>query len=189
MRGTDLSFSNCPNFQEIGSPAGFMAEQGALMEFIRGAVTEGAANTMTETEIAAPTSRSEKLAMLIWQVQFTQDDPDVEDGQSNAVVTKLYDRTIGTATAHRGIDNPAVIAEVEKIIHAGGVQGSLTEYYRDKLMPGYIASFQPPVLYTKESMFLAILGGGNANAKGARVRVGYTLERVPIDLFIAALVE
>ncbi len=157
------------------------------MEFLRGKITETAANTYTEVEISAPTSRSEKLAMLIWQILFQLDLPTLEDGESNFTRTHLANAT--SQTPIHDLDDDECLHRMRANIQAGAGQGSLSEYLILDQTGPEIRYFAPPLLYAKDSLFLAIEGTGNPTAKAVQVQVGYTLERVPPEMFIAALVE
>ena len=156
------------------------------MEFLRAGKTEATANTYVEEEIATPVSRSENLAMLIWQVAFQMDRPDLEDAQSNNMGVHLASESKSALVT---IDSNDIIHTVRWFVEAGNVQGSLSEYAYDSMTGAVVWDFAPPVLYAKGEMFAQVLGEGNANAKSAHVLVGYTLERVNAELFIAALVE
>ncbi len=158
-----------------------------FMEFIRDSVTESAANTYTETEIKTPASRTEKLAMLIWQMEIEAGLPDIEDAQSNATLTQLVKTTQNTGL---GLQDEDLLMRVNKLANVGTVQGSLTEFQRyQELDASVIRYFDPPILYAKAEMFLGIVGSGNAAAGSSGARVGYTLERVASEEFIAALVD
>ncbi len=158
-----------------------------FLEFLRGRVTETAANTFTEVEITTPASRTESLAMLIHQVKFATSMPDTEDAQQNTVETQL---TKTTQSAIINIDNDAQIDAHTIIEAAGVVQGSLSEYYRLETQGiGTWRHFHPAILYPRAGIFLGVQGTGNANARTGQIQIGYTLERVSKDDFIAALVD
>ena len=157
------------------------------MEFLRAEVSEESANTFKEVEIATPASRSEKLAMLIWKVVFQIDYPDVEDGQRNAVQGRL---TRASQSAIVNEHDPDVIAWMTVNLGAGAVSGALSDFFEKSARPSDgFWDFAPPILYAKSEMFAQVLGTGNAQKKSCHVLVGYTLERVPAELFISALVE
>ena len=88
-----------------------------------------------------------------------------------------------------GLDRDALIAKMMERVSAGGVQGSLSEYFRNIYENPAHWRFDPPVLVAKDTLFLGVVGTGNANAKSARIRIGYTLQKVSVEAFIAALVE
>ena len=163
-----------------------MPEQGALLEFLRGTVVEPSANTFTEAEISTPASRSEKLAMLVWYIEMDIEVPTIEDAQNNSVQGQL---TSTSQTAMIRLDNPDLIWGNLKRRQAGTVQGSLTEYYSEPVFKPTFVQFAPPFLYAKAEMFLQVLSTGEPSVHRVSVKVGYTLERVPAELFIAALVE
>ena len=157
-----------------------------FLEFVRNAIVESAANTYTEEEIQTPASRSESLAMLIWNIESELAAPDVEDGQSNTVSMGLYKSTqVGTP----GMGDPDNLFRQANNVQAGVVEGSLSEYFRDKGEVHRFMQYDPPILYPHARIFHGILGSGNAAAKAGDIRVGYTLEKVDAGDFIAALVD
>ena len=123
--------------------------------------------------------------MLIWKIQVWPDAPSIEDGQSNTVLVQL---TKSTASGAVPPEDDDLIFRTREQVEAGGVQGSLSEYFRSVQNP-QVAIFQPPLLYAKSSVFLGILGTGNPGVRATGCHVYYTLERIPPELFIAALVE
>lgn len=155
------------------------------METLRGQVTESAPNTYTETEIQTPASRSEKLAMLIWRMQIYPDPPSLEDGQTNTVRVHVAKQS---ATAVLVPENDAVLFRYRKQLSAGAIAGTLSEYLSVEVNPE-VVTFAPPFLYAKSSLFIGMEGVGNAIALACGLMIGYTLERVPAELFIAALVD
>ena len=155
------------------------------MEVLRDQVTESAANTFTQREIQTPVSRSEKLAMLIWKIQIWPDIAEEEDTQDNSVIVQL---TKSTATAVVVPEDDDLVFRWRHGVRAGVNAGTLSEYLIERMDP-QVATFQPPLLYAKSSIFLGIVGSGNSAAKAVGCHVYYTLERIPDALFIAALVE
>ncbi len=163
-----------------------MPEQGALMEFLRGRSAETTVDTLNETEIRTPVSRSEKLAMLVWQIQATLSEPDSEDGVRNTVDASL---TEDTQTAIQLLSRDGTINAWQRALEFGRVQGTLSEFGMFVESVNLLQYYAPPFLYAKDAMFLQVQGTGNTGLKAVEVKVGYTLERVPDSLFIAALVE
>lgn len=155
------------------------------MEFLRGTVTTSAANTFTETEIPTPVSRSEKLAMLIWKVHWR---PDLQGTVDAAVVDFRAQLAKDTQNAFLLGDDDDLVGRFVRQRGAGAVQGSLSEYLVE-VQDDLQEFFQPPMLYAKSSMFLGLDGVADTAVRTCAVVVGYTLERVPDALFIAALVD
>ncbi len=164
-----------------------MVDQGALMEFLRLAVTETAANTYAEDEASTPVSRSEELAMLIWRIEWIPDRPDLIDAVVSRIRAQLTDESF---TALQVSQSPSILSGFDRTAETGAAQGSLSEYSQIQTIPDPLTQiFQPPFLYTKRQMFLGMQGTANSGAKFTVVKVGYTLEKVPTAQFIAALVE
>ena len=164
-----------------------MPEQGALMEFVRGTLTPAAAGTYEELEIATPPSRSEKLAVLIWRLELSLGVPETSDTNTTDILAHWAS---ATQTAIILENDPECLMVHQRVVRAGDVAGTLTEFI---VTAGdnrtEVALFQPPILYAKDSLFLGIDTTNQASVKQVIGRVGYTLERVPAELFIAALVE
>ncbi len=158
----------------------------AFMEFLKGTVMESAANAYTEVEVKTPASRTESMAMLIWQAETVNPTPDIEDGQDNSTGTHWAKRTLTSLTA---IDSPDCIQRTDVNVFAGGVEGSLSEYLVHRGRKQVVQYFDPPILYPRASLFYAVASGGNASVKSAQGRIGYTLEKVSPGDFIAALVD
>ncbi len=158
---------------------------GALMEFIRGAVTQSGTNTFTEVEIPTPVSRSEKLAMLIWNIHLFTGVPEQLDGAGSSVTAQL---TSGSQTAILPWEDDEVLHHIAKQANQDA-QGTLSEFILAWEAGPQMIQFAPPRLYTKSGLFLGINSVGATAVRAAACRVGYTLERVPSETFIAALVE
>ncbi|GAI04469.1 unnamed protein product, partial [marine sediment metagenome] len=50
-------------------------------------------------------------------------------------------------------------------------------------------TFDPPILYPKANLYVALSTAGFASITNASFRIGYTLEKVSREDFISALVE
>lgn len=159
-----------------------------FLEFIRGEIAESAANTYTEQELRTPVSRSESLAMLIHQIQFAPDFPDIEDGQANSISTVLAGRT---STSILAITDPDRLDGFAISNSYGAVEGTLSEFGQLAPLsaPAVWRHFNPPILFPRDALFLEIQGTGNATVKTGRVQVGYELAKVDPGDFIAALVD
>jgi len=160
----------------------------AFMEFVRDIVTETAANTYTESEFAVPTSKTEELAMLIWEIKTQLDRPSIEDGETNTLHAQVTDRS---ETAIQGIERVGQIILHRRASDAGAISGALSDYLDLRESGGDVQTvkWDPPILYAKSTMFLSLAGIGNSGAKSVRAKVGYTLERVSREEFIEALVD
>ena len=169
-------------------PGGDFIVDEAFLEFINGVLTESAANTFTELEIATPASRTALSAMLIWLIEFDMTTPDIEDAQTNVTNIQL---TRDTTTGLNNLEDDDLLARWSISVAAGAIQGSLSEYLvASGLDPRpRVFKFDPPILYPRSSVWLGIQGTGNVNVKTGRCRVGYTLEKVSQQAFIAALVD
>jgi len=159
--------------------------KGPFMEFLRGRVTQAAINTYAETEIRTPASKTEKMAVLIHMIEFHGDDLEGTEGTYASVTGALLDRT---STAIRSINAPEVIAFFWRFMGLGRYQGTLTEHNEQESSPKAFY-FDPPILYAKDSIWLAVNTAQCPSVKTIDCRVGYTLEKVSDTDFISALVE
>ena len=160
----------------------------AFLEFINGVVVEASANTFIETEIPTPASRTEMTAMLIWHIEFDATSPDSIDALTTVTNVQL---TRDTTTGLNNLEDDDLLARWSMSLGLGAVQGSLSEYaiIADLSDRPRVFKFDPPILYPRSSVFLGVQGTANVGLKTARVRVGYTLEKVSQADFIAALVD
>lgn len=159
----------------------------AFLEFIRGTASSVAA-AFAETEVATPASRTESMAMLIWHVEFDSTPPNMQDNVISSVVMHLAE---STQTGELQLEDDDLIVKDVQRTDTGTAQGSLTEYtliYGNAFRPRTY-NFDPPILYPRASVFFGIIGINTALTKIGRFRIGYTLEKVSAQDFIAALVD
>ena len=159
-----------------------------FMEFLRGDVEESALNTFTKKELATPASRTESMAMLIWDVWLQIRESDVLDAVTTANNVKVG-RTDIIVTDRFGL-NDDVLWEWIHDLKPGTTQGSLSEYLIEHDDGGPHVRFDPPVLWPHSKIALTVEGKANTVKKmTGYLVVGYTLEKVSAGDFIAALVE
>lgn len=144
-----------------------------------------AANAHTEFEMPTPVSRSEKLAMLIWDVWLFGGNVEQVDGVEVSQNVQLTKESVSASLAFEDDD---LVAGYHRQVSQQD-QGSLSEYITyQELAPGHW-NFSPPMLYTKSKLFLSSDSAGATAVRAFAAKVGYTLERVDPNTFIAALVE
>lgn len=157
-----------------------MANKKAYLEFLRFPENrESAINTYTEVSVGTPVSRTDKRAMLIHIVEFTRPanlDVAADNDEFGAQITKQSKATLITLN-----DDDVIVLDklVLKMLTSG-----ITQYNQNKRI-----RFDPPILYAKSSIFFGIKSTGQAAVKTSYCRVGYTLETVPSEVFIDALVD
>lgn len=159
---------------------------GAFMEFMKGKVTEPTLNTYTEIALVTPASKTEQMAMLIHQILLRVDGPDPVDADLSYVYAQLTKRTMSGFTE---VDDPACLYSRIWSQKLGIAEGTLSEYACFSQGHWPIIYFDPPILYTRDYMYLAVLGDANTVVKSAYLSLGYTIEKVTTEQFIAALVE
>ena len=155
------------------------------MEYLGAQVTQAVADTDATVEIPLPTSETEQLAMLIHQVEFEGNVPGLVAGATLGGDLYLHRLpTFARSGAALHIDDPTLIAAWMRVMRAtaGGVV-DLCDWYQQGL---YVAV--PPVLIALGSIYLTIHTSATTVVNDGAVRIGYTLERVTSEVFIAALV-
>ncbi|MBA7550727.1 hypothetical protein ES705_43250 [subsurface metagenome] len=155
--------------------------KGPFMEFMRGSLAQSAANVFTEREVQTPTSKTETMAMLIHQIELRparliDSTPTAEDHIAVQIAKAPQDST-------DDIDNPDIIAYYMARTHLDAVFNQMVE-------KGYQeVKFDPPILYPKSTIYAGINTIGFAAPMTLNFRIGYTLEKVSREDFIAALVD
>jgi len=160
--------------------------KGPFMEFLRNRVKQVSVNVHAEEEIPTPCSTTENMAMLIHWVFFHTDDPQSDEGSYGAITTYLARHSQSGGIA---MQDPDCIAAYQQTIAIGRYEGTLSEYYEYYEDPQVLV-FDPPVLYAKSVIYHGIgtVQQPGAALKTSDVAIGYTLEKVSKDDFIAALV-
>ena len=156
------------------------------MEFLRSTVEESAAATYTETVIHCPVSENEQLAMLIHSIEWWIESPETIDTKESSLQAHL---AMASKTAIARLKDRDVLSIITSTHQAGFVEGTLTEFVRTWVRRQWILYFNPPILYPRRVLYLAVAGTENVAAYEADVRIGYTLARVSREAFIAALVS
>lgn len=155
-----------------------MVNKGPFMEFLNIRVNQAVANTWTTAPWATPSSKTEKMAMLIHKIIFEHtilDAPAQDDHTLLILSTQALDQDYP-------ISDPRIIAKMIKVFEALTSGGA----YEDQI---FEMNFNPPILYPKASIHLGIDCSGQANPEDGFCKIGYTLEKVSDEAFIAALVE
>ena len=159
-----------------------------FMEFLRADIDEDTLNTFKKITVATPASRTESMAMLIWDVWLQIREPDILDAVTTGNNVKVG-RSDLVVTDRFGL-NDDVLWEWIHDMKPGTTQGSLSEYLIEHHDGGPHIRFDPPVLWPHSKIALTVEGKANTVKKmTAYLVVGYTLEKVSPGDFIAALVE
>lgn len=156
-----------------------MSSKGPFMEWMRLRAATITNDTYREQEWETPTSKTEKMAMLIHKIQFHIDDI---TGMANddEIDVDLHDRAGQVEVLN--YDDSGLIEKMNyflKLTTSGAEEvGMIREI-----------NYSPPILYAKKKMYSGINSAGMGALTGCDVRIGYTLEKVSQENFIAALVE
>ena len=155
--------------------------KGPFMEFLRGNVVQAAINTYAELQVPTPASKTENMAMLIHSIEIHPSRL-VDTTPTNGDFMEVHVAKASKA-ASAFIHDPDILAtyKVETVINAG--VGEIQETGQQ------VYKFNPPILYPKTNLYIAISSVGLAATAGGKVRIGYTLEKVSREDFISALVE
>lgn len=162
-----------------------MVTKGPFMEYLRGRITEAVSGTYAEVELKTPSSKTEKLAMLIHQVIWDGDDLLCAAGEWMQIRAALQRRT--KTGIPGGISNSDVVCQWKRFFRDIGPGTA----YQSEQSP-WIVEFDPPQLYAKDSIFLSMLKTYQTTPGGTKtvdVAIGYTLDKVSESDFIDALVE
>ncbi|MBA7710455.1 hypothetical protein ES703_119398 [subsurface metagenome] len=155
----------------------------ALMEFVCGQETLAVVNTPESFEIYLPTSKTELMAMLIHDVWIPVLMPGAPAATGETGATACITRNKNSAF---GLQDPSVIATAQwqRFWDAGPIVRMETEW-----SPSHY-HFDPPVLVARDIIWLKV-NSDNVDSVllTAYYRIGYTLEKVSREAFIAALVS
>ena len=152
-----------------------------FMEFISKRLEESAAGVYTEAVIPTPCSQTEQFAMLIHRIDGHMEPPEVVGA---AITVSALALNKASKSEGVGIDDPdclfeglskvdAVVAATPNFINCGQ----------------FVRRFDPPILYAKSQIYLGVWGNNNVGTMTQVCRIGYTLEKVSKDAFIAALIS
>jgi len=148
---------------------------------------DGAGTGVETVAIRLPTSKTEMLAFLLHKVMFEPSGscyPMVDDTESQLHLALCYNDY--AATPYYGSVH-GVIAMHRQNASSGQVSGALSDYVYYWKTPE-IQDFSPPILIATDVLSLCLRLIGSIAVSG-RVRLGYTLEKVGREAFIAALVH
>jgi len=136
-----------------------------------------------ETAIPLPTSQTEMLAFLLHRVDFRLGHPHFIDTLMTSVACYL---TKAHQTGPIDLADPDLIAQYFWHVSVNQVAGSGISKWEDGKN---IWTFDPPILIARDHVYM----GGRTFQETAnqvvQVRLGYTLEKVSREAFIAALVS
>lgn len=152
------------------------------MEFLHARAQEDTIGVFKETEIHTPTSKTEKMAMLIHKVMFEGDDTQCEDPGWHATIIGLWNQSGSLGV---GINDPRTMM-IWKRFQRKSVN------FQEMEMGPRVFDFDPPILYARSSIYLGIRqtnSGAGVAVKTGDVIIGYTLEKVSERDFISALIE
>lgn len=156
-----------------------------FIEFITDRISESAINTFTQEEIALPTSKTEMMAFLLHTVDIFVETPTFV---ASTNVSRRCQLTLDEATGMDWYNAFRLIATLSRDDHWGALiddpcPRSGFSYGRERWV------FDPPLLIARDHIYAAVVGHNETTVCVSDVRLGYTLERVSREAFIAALVS
>lgn len=151
--------------------------KGPFMEFLRLETdsVDGPTEVLSQG-FDTPTSKTEKMAMLIHMVHLFCPIPKTQDGE---VKTAVSDREL-SVTGDVDLGEPGIITKMECFTLSTPTEVQSPEHQ--------ITYYDPPILFAKRQIWLTVAVAGATN-KRASAHVGYTLEKVSQEDYISALVE
>ncbi len=151
--------------------------KGPFMEFMR-LETERASgpDEVLSQGFDTPTSKTEKMAMLIHQIHLFCPIAKTAEGECKAAVSEQQLEL----SSDVDLGEPHVITKMECF--------ALTTPPEVHPVEHQFSYYSPPILYAKRKIWLTIAVAGATNKK-ASATIGYTLEKVTQEDFISALVE
>ncbi|MBA7550106.1 hypothetical protein ES705_42612 [subsurface metagenome] len=155
--------------------------KGPFMEYLRAGVVQDAANVYAEVQIPTPTSKTENMAMLIHTIEMHPSILlDAQPAQGDMMLQHV---------SRKSKDNIGTISD-EDILAYLRAYTTLNAVYNGLSITGeQTYKFDPPILYPRANLYMAMSSIGMGGVASASVRIGYTLEKVSREDFISALVE
>ncbi len=151
--------------------------KGPFMEFMRMETARAAGPSEVLSEgFDTPTSKTEKMAMLIHQIHLFCPIAKTADGEVKVAISE-HELELSSDV---DLGEPGVITKMECF--------ALTTPAEIHPVEHQITYYRPPILYAKRKIWLTVNVEGATNKK-ASATVGYTLEKVTQEDFISALVE
>ncbi len=144
------------------------------MEFLHAKLTQSVANASMLGTITMPVSGNENLACLIHQIKMAVE-PEIVAAVQMVMKALVRDRATGN---HNNIADEGVLA-----CFCGFIQPTLYIPMCD-----FAWYFDPPILYAKSVLHLFFTTSNFVGATNGNFQIGYTIDKVSKDAFIAALV-
>lgn len=158
-----------------------------LMEFTGTYVQVEPSATLVKQPFRVPTSRTELMAMLIHKVELlTGDFPRIKAEGTYPYFFGLSSREpLGMLPLLLNEPGSIAYAEYNMIF----IETALTNMITHMGTSYTVFYYDPPVLVARDTLWLSGYGEYPGFIMGLRVKVGYTLEKVPERDFINALVD
>jgi len=158
-----------------------------FMEFIHTRLDEAVINVQCEKVIYVPTSKTEVMAMLIHKITFDLTSLERVDTKQTMVIMALSKDSL--PSAFRYGSNPRIIAGYGAALDCGMIEGTLTEFQQFQEYGAQVQYFDPPILVAQDQLYLQLKTYEQLSLTYGLCVIGYTLEKVSREAFIAALVS
>jgi len=151
----------------------------ALMEFLESAIATAGSGTTVSIPINIPTVPDESLVCMIWKVDFL--------GISAVPVSAVgyVEFALGRREDEATPDFPGVIcagrvdtAAQDAVARPGVFMVQGTQHY-----------FDPPVAIARPTLYVVVACVASLTSGTAYCKVGYTIEKVPQNVLLRALLE
>ena len=153
---------------------------GPFMEFMRLKVVMSAADTYDEQDFQTPASKTENLAMLIHQITVSTSTWTGAVEGDNMIMHIASTSETDTLNP----DDPHLVGGA---VFGKEIKLATNGMYIDRIHDTIY--FDPPILYAKNKIYIGMNTVGQGAVKTGYAALGYTLEKVDKDSYIAALVE
>lgn len=157
------------------------------MELLNIVATEIAINTTAEYVIHTPVSKTANIAMLIHQIRFEL--PPNTQVDTAIVDTHVQLRKRSSTTGSLARNDPAIIATYAEFVSVGKVAGAAEKAIAYTSQGSRLIYYKPPYLVAASRLYLAVKSYNETVVHYALCQIGYTLEKVSHEDFIAALVS
>lgn len=164
-----------------------MGKNGPFQEQLNVVAQETTINTTAEYEIVTPVSKSEAIAMLIHQLRFELAPPTLIDTLTVDTHVQLRRRSSTTGALARS--DPSVIATYAVFASVNKVAGAAEKAIAYTEEGSKLINYDPPLLIAASRLYLAVKSYVETAVRYGHCQIGYTLEKVSKEDFIAALVS
>lgn len=159
-----------------------------FMEFVGGNISiPTGAGALVKATLPIPSSKTEMFAFILHRIDITMAPPMFQSKAEN-----YYDRAFGIfksdVASVVGFDDASTIWRVDSFHNF--IETALSNMSQISESWQLETQFNPPILIAQDLLYIVAQNGSPVNeARVLRFRLGYTLEKVSREAFIASLVS